>query len=28
VTKWAGYGGTVYSTAIGALCLESFYRYQ
>jgi hypothetical protein len=28
VTKWAGYGGTVYSTAMGALCLESFYRYQ
>jgi len=28
MTKWAGYGGTVYSTAMGALCLESFYRYQ
>ncbi|MBT4692111.1 MAG: hypothetical protein HOB73_02065 [Planctomycetaceae bacterium] len=28
VSKWAGYGGTVYSTAMGALCLESFYRYQ
>ncbi len=28
VTKWAGYGGTVYSTAMGALCLESFYRYK
>ena len=28
VTKWGGYGGTVYSTAMGALCLESFYRYQ
>jgi len=27
-TKWGGYGGMVYSTAMGALCLESFYRYQ
>lgn len=27
-TKWGGYGGRVYSTAMAVLCLESFYRYQ
>lgn len=27
-TKWGGYGGKVYSTAMAVLCLESFYRYQ
>jgi hypothetical protein len=26
-TKWGGYGGRVYSTALAALCLEVFYRY-
>lgn len=26
-TVWGGYGGRVYATALGALCLEVFYRY-
>jgi len=26
-TRWDGYGGRVYSTALSALCLESFYRF-
>lgn len=26
-TKWGGYGGRVYSTALATLCLEVFYRY-
>ncbi len=26
-TTWGGYGGRVYSTAMGALCLEAYYRY-
>ena len=26
-TVWGGYGGRVYTTALGALCLEVFYRY-
>ncbi len=25
--KWSGYGGQVYSTAMGTLCLEVYYRY-
>jgi hypothetical protein len=24
---WGGYGGRVYSTALGAMCLEAYYRY-
>ena len=26
-TRWDSYGGRVYSTALSALCLESFYRF-
>jgi hypothetical protein len=26
-TRWGGYGGRAYSTAMAALCLESYYRY-
>ena len=24
---WGGYGGRVFSTSLGALCLEVYYRY-
>jgi hypothetical protein len=27
-TVWGGYGGQVYTTAMGALCLETYYRYD
>lgn len=27
-TVWGSYGGRVYSTALAALCLESYYRYR
>ena len=27
-TLWSPYGGTFYSTAMSALCLEVYYRYQ
>lgn len=26
-TMWGGYGGTVYTTSMAALCLESYYRH-
>ena len=26
-TVWGGYGGTVYSTSMAALCLEAYYRH-
>jgi hypothetical protein len=26
-TVWGGYGGRVYTTAMGAMCLEVYYRY-
>ena len=25
---WGGYGGRVYQTALSALCLEAYYRYD
>ncbi|EMI52042.1 prenyltransferase/squalene oxidase repeat-containing protein [Rhodopirellula sallentina] len=27
-TLWGGYGGTVYTTSIATLCLETYYRHQ
>lgn len=27
-TKWGGYGGRVYSTALATMCLEVYYRYD
>ncbi len=27
-TVWGGYGGRVYATALGAMCLEVYYRYD
>jgi hypothetical protein len=24
---WGGYGGRVFTTALGAMCLEVYYRY-
>lgn len=27
VTRWDGYGGRVYATALAALCLEAYYRF-
>ena len=27
-TVWGGYGGTIYTTAMATLCLESYYRYD
>jgi hypothetical protein len=26
-TVWGGYGGRVYTTALAAMCLETYYRY-
>jgi hypothetical protein len=26
-TLWGGYGGTVYTTSMAALCLETYYRH-
>lgn len=27
-TLWGGYGGTIYTTAMATLCLETYYRHQ